>query len=93
MTDQERIAKLEGQIERLDQDVRDIKEEQAAAMGRQQASALDARDLRGELATAIGLLQTHQDWHDKHDERKYKATDIILAVGMLALGIFTAIKG
>jgi regulator of replication initiation timing len=93
MTDPERIAQLEGWVERLDQDVRDIKEEQAAAMSRQQESALEARDLRGELATAIGLLQTHQAWHDKHDERKYKATDIVLALGMLALGIFTAIRG
>lgn len=93
MTDPERIAQLEGWVERLDQDVRDIKEEQAAAMSRQQESALEARDLRGELATAIGLLKTHQEWHDKNDERKYKWTDIILAVGMLALGILTAVRG
>lgn len=95
MTEQERerLVTLEGHMERVLADIDDLKSQQMAALEKQQEATLYSRDLKAELARAIDLLESHQVWHDKHDEKKYKITDIVMALGMLALGIFTAVRG
>jgi len=87
MTEGERLAILESRMDQVDRDIQDLKEKQDAAICKQQSTELEAKDLKSELSRLIGLLETHQQYHDKRDEHKYKITDIILAVGMLIIGI------
>lgn len=83
----ERIAKLEEKLSMLEKDVNDIKLMQVKASDKSEQSALDFVALTGKLSTLTDNLKTHNDWHEKQGEKKYKVTDIIIAVGMLALGI------
>lgn len=85
MIDEGRLSALEEKVRQLDADIEEIKKKQDDAIDKQHAIELDSRDLKAELRRLIDLLSAHQTWHDRNDEKKYKVTDIILAVGMLLL--------
>jgi molecular chaperone GrpE (heat shock protein) len=92
MTDQERLGRLEEKVSALDRDIETIRKEQEAVRMRNEKSALDAESLKGQLISLIDALKGHQKWHDKNSEKKYKVTDIILALGMLAVTFMEFMK-
>lgn len=92
MNDSERIAQLETRLDNIDKVIDEIKEEQAASRNRAGESTLDISQLKSQLATLIASLQDHKIMHEKQSEKKYKVTDIVLALGMLALAFMEFLK-
>lgn len=93
MEEVERVARLEERILVLDREVAGIKEELAAARARSERSALDSADLKAQLTNLIKALEDHQEWHAAKSEKTFKATDIILALGMLFLAFMEFLRG
>lgn len=96
MNDAERdakLARLEAQVESLDKSVEEIKTEQIAARERMQSIQLEAATMSGEAGKLIAALNTHLGWHQSHDERKFKVTDIVLALGMMAIAVLELVRG
>lgn len=87
-----RLARLEEKITMLDRDIAEIKSEQADSRKRSEHAALDANTIRGQLGQLITALQDHQKWHEDNSGKKYKITDIILAIGMLAITFLEFMK-
>jgi hypothetical protein len=92
MTEPERIARLEEHVAQLDKAIEGIKEDIAISRDERKQSMVDGETLRGQLVALNDWLAKHQKWHDARDEVKYKATDIIIAIGMLALALMTFLK-
>lgn len=87
MTESDRIARLEERMNNLDSVIEEIKSAQTVTMKDIQTSAIDLVKLTGTLSELSKNLERHEDFHKEKGEKKYKVTDVILAVGMLLLGI------
>lgn len=87
MTETERIVALEERLRRVECDITDIKSTLIKSAEKSERAAMDYIALTGQLKTLTENLKDHNEWHSLQNEKKYKWTDIILAGGMLALGI------
>lgn len=92
MNELERIAQLETRLDNLDSAVQEIKKEQAESRGRSEKSVMDMIELKNLLVKCIDELASHQEWHKGQTEKKYKITDIILALGMVGIAILEFMK-
>ena len=87
MTESERITRLEERMNTLDSAIEEIKNAQSINVKDIQTAALDFVKLNGTLSTLSENLKKHEDYHKEQGEKKYKVTDVVIAVGMLLLGI------
>jgi uncharacterized coiled-coil protein SlyX len=85
MTDPERIARIEERVASLDAAIKEIKDEQYEARNCREESNITMSEIKGQLDALIDRL-------DKSKTAKYKATDVILALGMIALTLMQYLK-
>jgi chromosome segregation ATPase len=85
MTDPERIARIEEKVASLDAAIKEIKEEQYEARNCREESNITMSEIKGQLDALIAKLDTSK-------QAKYKVTDIILALGMIALTLMQYLK-
>jgi hypothetical protein len=85
MADLERIAKLEGKVEALDKAIAEIKAEQSTARDCREEANITMSELNGKIDAVLTKLSESK-------QAKYKATDIILALGMIALTLMQYLK-
>ena len=84
------IADLKARMNALERDVEDIKAEQSIARDRAQDSALHEKDLGKQIEMLSKDIQTHIDLHLRNENKRFRAVDIILAIGMLISAAFSA---
>jgi len=85
MTDPERIAKIEEKVAALDKAIEDIKREQATARDLREEANITMSELNGKIDSIIEKLSESKT-------TKYKITDIVLALGMIALTLMQYLK-
>jgi hypothetical protein len=85
MTDPERIARIEERVASLDAAIKEIKDEQYEARNCREESNITMSEIKGQLDALIAKLDTSK-------QAKYKATDVILALGMIALTLMQYLK-
>jgi Zn-dependent metalloprotease len=89
MSDDERVTRLEERMNALDKTVSEIKLAQSEQAKAEKLSAMDYVELTGKLSTLTDNLKLHNEWHEKQGEKKYRLTDVVIAVCMLGLAIMT----
>jgi len=85
MTDPERIARIEEKVAALDRAIEEIKAEQSTARDCREEQNITMSEIKGQLDALIAKL-------DLSRQAKYKATDIIMALGMIALTLMQYLK-
>jgi hypothetical protein len=88
--DRAAIANLRARVDTLERDISDIKAEQVRYRDRAEEAVLGQKD----LATSIELLSRniaeHLRLHEGNNVRKFRAIDVILALGMLLTSAISA---
>ena len=87
MTISERVSCLEERMKAIDLEVSEIKREQKEANDLARNGEKDRAILTEKLSTLTDNLQKHNEMHEKQNEKKYKITDVVLAIGMLLIAI------
>lgn len=85
MTDPERITRIEERVAALDKAIVEIKMEQSTARDCREESNITMSEIKGQLEALIKKI-------DDSKVAKYKATDVILALGMIALAFMQYLK-
>jgi hypothetical protein len=85
MTDTEKIARIEEKVAAMDRAIAEIKAEQSTARDCREESNITMSEIKSQLEALIARM-------DANKQSKYKATDIVLALAMVAITFMMYLK-